>query len=98
MPSQSQLSSELERSVVLCPEHYTNGRANLSNMNRPATTDDAPRSRVDGARSRTAILDAAAALATVDGLEGLSIGDLARQTGMSKSGLYAHFKSKEELQ
>jgi AcrR family transcriptional regulator len=67
-------------------------------MNRPATTDDAPRSRVDGARSRTAILDAAAALATVDGLEGLSIGDLARQTGMSKSGLYAHFKSKEELQ
>ena len=58
-----------------------------------------PRStRSDGQRSRTAILDAAAALATVDGLEGLSIGDLAGRTGMSKSGLYAHFKSKEELQ
>ena len=54
--------------------------------------------RSDGQRSRTAILDAAAALATIDGLEGLSIGDLAGRTGMSKSGLYAHFKSKEELQ
>jgi AcrR family transcriptional regulator len=67
-------------------------------MNRPTPTEDARRIRADGARSRTVILDAAAALATVEGLEGLSIGDLARHTGMSKSGLYAHFKSKEELQ
>jgi AcrR family transcriptional regulator len=67
-------------------------------MNRFASTDDRPRGRADGTRSRIAILDAAAALATVDGLDGLSIGDLARHTGMSKSGLYAHFKSKEELQ
>jgi AcrR family transcriptional regulator len=37
-------------------------------------------------------------LATVDGLEGLSIGHLAAATGISKSGLYAHFGSKEELQ
>ena len=37
-------------------------------------------------------------LATVDGLEGLSIGNLAAAIGMSKSGLYAHFGSKEELQ
>jgi AcrR family transcriptional regulator len=37
-------------------------------------------------------------LATVEGLEGLSIGGLAAATGMSKSGLYAHFGSKEELQ
>jgi AcrR family transcriptional regulator len=56
------------------------------------------RQREDGRRSRDAILDAAASLATVDGLEGLSIGSLADRTGMSKSGLYAHFKSKEELQ
>jgi AcrR family transcriptional regulator len=56
------------------------------------------RERSDGRRSRDAILDAAAGLATVDGLEGLSIGNLAERTGMSKSGLYAHFKSKEELQ
>lgn len=40
----------------------------------------------------------AASLATVDGLEGLSIGNLADALGMSKSGLYAHFGSKQELQ
>jgi tetracycline repressor-like protein len=46
-----------------------------------------------------AILRAAASLATVDGLEGLSIGNLAAAIGMSKSGgLYAHFGSKQELQ
>jgi AcrR family transcriptional regulator len=43
-------------------------------------------------------LRAAASLATVDGLEGLSIGNLATAIGMSKSGLYAHFGSKLELQ
>src|SRR3954451_6189800 len=52
----------------------------------------------DGARTRDAILRTAASLATVDGLEGLSIGDLATATGISKSGLYAHFGSKQELQ
>jgi AcrR family transcriptional regulator len=51
-----------------------------------------------GERTRGAILDEAARLATVDGLEGLSIGQLARSTGMSKSGLYAHFGSKLDLQ
>jgi AcrR family transcriptional regulator len=56
------------------------------------------RQRADGRRSRDAILDTAARLATVEGLDGLSIGGLAERTGMSKSGLYAHFKSKEELQ
>jgi AcrR family transcriptional regulator len=54
--------------------------------------------RADGVESRHAILDAAARLATTHGLEGLSIGELARHIGMSKSGLYAHFKSKEELE
>lgn len=56
------------------------------------------RRRSDGERSRRAILDAAARLATVEGIEGLSIGALAKAAGMSKSGLYAHFGSKEELQ
>jgi AcrR family transcriptional regulator len=51
-----------------------------------------------GARSRASILDAACDLASVEGLEGLSIGRLAAETGMSKSGLFAHFGSKEELQ
>ena len=54
--------------------------------------------RADGERTRAAILHAAASLATVEGLEGLSIGHLATAIGMSKSGLYAHFGSKQELQ
>jgi AcrR family transcriptional regulator len=56
------------------------------------------RRRIDGERSHDAILDEAARLATVDGLEGLSLARLADAVGMSKSGLFAHFKSKEELQ
>jgi AcrR family transcriptional regulator len=54
--------------------------------------------RSDGERSRAAILDQAARLATVEGLSGLSLGRLADAVGMSKSGLFAHFGSKEELQ
>ena len=54
--------------------------------------------RADGERTRSAILRAAVSLATVEGLEGLSIGHLAAAIGMSKSGLYAHFGSKQELQ
>jgi AcrR family transcriptional regulator len=51
-----------------------------------------------GQRTRNSILEVAAALATEEGLEPLSIGRLAEATGMSKSGLFAHFGSKEELQ
>ena len=65
---------------------------------RPEHSDGLRRQRSDGARSRRAILAGATALATVEGLEGLSIGRLAEHIGMSKSGLYAHFGSKEELQ
>ena len=54
--------------------------------------------RSDGIKSRELILNAAARLATVEGLDGISIGRLAEHIGMSKSGLYAHFGSKEELQ
>src|SRR5947208_17079728 len=56
------------------------------------------RRRSDGERSREAILHEAARLATVDGLDGLSLSRLADAVGMSKSGLFAHFGSKEELQ
>jgi AcrR family transcriptional regulator len=70
--------------------------------NKAKLSDPLPASarkpRSDGVESRRAILDAAARLATTHGLEGLSIGELARHIGMSKSGLYAHFKSKEELE
>jgi AcrR family transcriptional regulator len=54
--------------------------------------------RTKGERTRHAILDTAAALATQEGLDPLSIARLAEATGMSKSGLFAHFGSKEELQ
>ena len=54
--------------------------------------------RADGERTREAILREAVALATLDGLEGLSIGNLANALDMSKSGIYAHFGSKQDLQ
>lgn len=54
--------------------------------------------RAQGARTRQAILEAAVDLASVEGLEGLTIGRLAAALSMSKSGLFAHFGSKEELQ
>ena len=49
-------------------------------------------------RTREAILDRAVDLASTQGLEGLTIGRLATDLGMSKSGLFGHFGSKEELQ
>ena len=51
-----------------------------------------------GDRTRTLILNDALALAGEVGLEGLSIGSLASRLGLSKSGLFAHFGSKEDLQ
>ncbi|MDB5751143.1 MAG: transcriptional regulator, TetR family-like protein [Ramlibacter sp.] len=51
-----------------------------------------------GQQTKAAIVDAALALATQIGLEGLSIGALADATQMSKSGVFAHFGSREELQ
>lgn len=51
-----------------------------------------------GEVTRQAILETATSLASRVGLEGLSIGTLAEALGLSKSGLFAHFKSKEALQ
>lgn len=51
-----------------------------------------------GERTRQSILDRAVDLASLEGLQGLTIGRLAEELGMSKSGLFAHFGSKEELQ
>jgi AcrR family transcriptional regulator len=55
-------------------------------------------SATKGERTRAAILERAVDLATVEGLEGLTIGRLAADLSMSKSGLFAHFGSKQELQ
>jgi AcrR family transcriptional regulator len=51
-----------------------------------------------GETTRTSILDEALHVASTVGFEGLSIGQLAERTEMSKSGLFAHFRSKEQLQ
>ena len=51
-----------------------------------------------GKSTREAILSFATRLASVEGLEGLTIGRLATELDMSKSGLFRHFGSKEELQ
>jgi AcrR family transcriptional regulator len=59
---------------------------------------DADGRKVRGDRRRRAILTAAVNIASVEGLEGLTIGRLASELEMSKSGLFAHFGSKEELQ
>lgn len=66
-------------------------------------TDDKPQARArrrrsDGERTHAAILEAAARLASIEGLEGLTLGRLAAELDVSKSGLYAHFGSKEQLQ
>jgi AcrR family transcriptional regulator len=58
----------------------------------------ADRPLLKGRQTRAFILDAALALASRHGLEGLSIGAIAEITGMSKSGVFAHFGSREGLQ
>jgi AcrR family transcriptional regulator len=57
-----------------------------------------PNRATRGERTRQEILDAAVHIASAEGLEGLTIGRLAQELHMSKSGLFAHFGSKEELQ
>lgn len=64
--------------------------------NGRATSTSVTASR--GKATRTAILDAGLGLASAVGLEALTIGELARRVGMSKSGLFRHFDSKENLQ
>jgi len=65
---------------------------------RASRKQDAPRRQARGVRTREAILASAVNIASVDGLEGLTVGTLATQLRMSKSGLFAHFGSKEDLQ
>jgi AcrR family transcriptional regulator len=69
----------------------------------PETPSGVSDSRTDGRRARgdrtrRAILDEAVQIASAEGLEGLSIGRLAEALGVSKSGLFAHFGSKLDLQ
>ncbi len=61
-------------------------------------TDTTPKFMRKGELTRAAILDVAQSLASRDGLEGLTIGLLADKMNMSKSGVFAHFGSREDLQ
>jgi AcrR family transcriptional regulator len=73
------------RRAIIFRFDKTNGRAILAGVSK-------------GEETRERILERAFRLASRDGLEGLSIGGLAAELGLSKSGLFAHFGSKEELQ
>jgi AcrR family transcriptional regulator len=74
--------------------------AQTTDRSRSATGDfaSAGRAMQKGQQTKAVIIEAALGLATQIGLEGLSIGALAEVTRMSKSGVFAHFGSREELQ
>jgi AcrR family transcriptional regulator len=77
-------------------ETAPNAAAEVALAVERASSTDGRRAR--GERTREAILERAVQIASADGLEGLSIGRLAGELGVSKSGLFAHFGSKTELQ
>lgn len=70
----------------------------LTKISEIAENPTSPSNLTKGESTRAAILDAALLLAGRDGLEGLTIGLLAEKMGMSKSGVFAHFGSREDLQ
>ena len=71
-------------------------RSSASSISVPSSP--APRSLPKGQQTKAHIVDVALHMATHHGLESLSIGGLAEAIGMSKSGVFAHFGSREELQ
>jgi AcrR family transcriptional regulator len=101
MYERSCFSPKDERSCYFsCVAEVTEGTHGAPGEQRTGGPDadrfDGRRER--GRRTRASILATAVDIASVDGLEGLTIGRLATELGMSKSGLFAHFGSKEELQ
>lgn len=84
------------RQALLFISSNTNGRAIMAEMKMRLSKTKVKRLR--GVRTRESILRKAVSIASVEGLEGLTIGKLATELGISKSGLFAHFGSKEELQ
>lgn len=67
-------------------------------MPAPSTPPELSRRRSDGEQTHSDILETAMRLASMEGLGGLTIGRLATELGISKSGVYAHFRSKDRLQ
>ena len=70
----------------------------MSNVSSLSSSRAASAGRAKGQQTKAAIVDAALQLAAQIGLEGLSIGLIAESLKMSKSGVFAHFGSREELQ
>jgi AcrR family transcriptional regulator len=70
----------------------------MREVNHPTKSQKQMSAPTKGRQTRTEILDIAAQVASAEGLEGVSLGRLAQEVGMSKSGLFAHFRSKQELQ
>jgi AcrR family transcriptional regulator len=67
-------------------------------MLAPHRASDVRPRRSDGERTHAAILEKAVQVASVEGIHGMSVGRLAEELRVSKSGLYAHFGSKAQLQ
>jgi AcrR family transcriptional regulator len=72
--------------------------ADSESANTAGADNRTVRTRAPGERSRARVLEQAAALATLEGLDGISIARLADATGMAKSSVYVLFGSKEQLQ
>ena len=70
----------------------------LVNVDADRGSTERPIRRSDGAATHAAILEAAMRIASIEGLGGLTIGRLARDLGISKSGVFAHVASKATLQ
>ena len=70
----------------------------MSSVATSPPADATPRRRSDGEQTQAAILDVAVRLASIEGRSSLTIGRLARELGVRKSGVFAHFRSKQRLQ
>lgn len=86
------------RTIVLFCHAMTSSSFSAPFDRPPRERRESGRSLQKGQQTKAAIVEAALGLATHIGLEGLSIGALADVMGMSKSGVFAHFGSREELQ
>ena len=88
---------KIERSFFFLPDSLSSTDL-VTDLTPPIDPTALQRPLMKGRQTRATILEAALTLASQMGLEGLSIGALAEVTQMSKSGVFAHFGSREELQ
>jgi AcrR family transcriptional regulator len=88
---------DLERTFVLYNRILETDRSILLGISQGTGSKPTGR-KARGEKTRQAILETAVHIASAEGLEGLTIGRLAAELSMSKSGLFAHFGSKEDLQ